>query len=100
MTREVQWADRRLRKWGQQVGVTRGSSGRRQAGKALTHQNHFGAVGAKDFVGEGLARLRGAVPLTVQLQTHGVVPHGAQQLGHFARLQVVKVDGGTHNLVP
>lgn len=92
---------------GRQKAQEVGPAGRRDQGELWaqtgwqgTHQNHFGAVGAKDFVGKGLARLRGAVPLTVQLQTHGVVPHGTQQLGHFARLQVVKVDGGTHNLVP
>lgn len=65
-----------------------------------THQNHLGDAGAKDFVGPGLAGLWGAVPLAVQLQTHGVVAHGVQQLGHLARLKVVKVYGGTHNLVP
>lgn len=51
-------------------------------------------------MGPGLAGLRGTVPLAMQLQAHGAVPHGVQQLGDLSRLQVVKVDGGTHNLVP
>lgn len=77
------------------AGGAQGTDGRRG-----THQNHFRATGAEDFTGPGLARLGGAVPLAVQLQAHRVVPHGVQQLGHLVRLQVVKVDGGTHNLVP
>lgn len=78
--------------------VARGAQG--AAGQPGTHQHHFGAVGTEDLTGPGLARLRGPVPLAMQLQAHGVVAHGVQQLGHLTRLQVVKVDGGTHNLVP
>lgn len=65
-----------------------------------THQNYLGAARAENFLGPDLAGLWGAVPLAVQLQADGVVAHGIQQLGHLTRLQVVKVDGGTHNLVP
>lgn len=71
-----------------------------KGGSPGTHQNHLGAPGAEDFMGPGLSRLRGTVPLSVQLQADRVMPHGVQQLGHLTRLQVVKVDGGTHNLVP
>lgn len=88
----------RLRKGDQPVGVVGGAKG--TAGQPGTHQNHVRAVGAGDIVGPGLAGLRGTVPLVMQLQAHGAVPHGVQQLGDLSRLQVVKVDGGTHNLVP
>lgn len=53
-------------------------------GRPGTHQNHLGALGAEDFVGPGLAGLRGAVPLAMQLQAHGVVSHGVQELSHLA----------------
>lgn len=62
MTRAAQWADGRLgggasRPWPVLPGAgTQGAEGGRS-----THQNHFGAVGAEDSVGPGLARLRGAV---------------------------------------
>lgn len=57
---------------------------RARMGRPGTHQNHLGALGAEDFVGPGLAGLRGAVPLAMQLQAHGVVSHGVQELGHLA----------------
>jgi hypothetical protein len=86
----------------QEVGPA-GQCGQRQLRAQMghsTHQNHLRAVGAEHFMGPGLARLRGAVPLAVQLQANSVMSHGVEQLGHLTRLQVVKVDGGTHNLVP
>lgn len=65
-----------------------------------THQNHLWAPRGKYVMGPSLSWQWRSVSFPLQPEAHCVMADILQDLRHFPGLQVVKVDGGTHDLIP